>query len=314
MKKNIITSIDFIIFPILFIFSFLVTKILKFGLRKMPISRWAFNYFGILPIRDHYYEPLVNPKKHLKKSLRIKRQLIGIDFNIELQKSIINQFHYNEELLEFPIIPTFKNGSFEAGDAEYLYNIIRFFKPKKIIEIGSGSSTRMIINGISGNKVKNVDYDCNLKCIEPYEYHWIENLPVEIIKKKVEDIKIEFFQTLNKNDILFIDSSHVIRPQGDVLQEIQQILPNLNPGVIIHFHDIFSPRDYPDEWIFLDHRLWNEQYILEAYLTFNNEFEIIGSLNYLKHEYWDLISSKCPILKANDNSEPGSFWFRKVIK
>ena len=141
----------------------------------------------------------------------------------------------------------------------------------------------------------------------------LEGLPINLIKEKVEMLDLDRFKELKENDILFIDSSHVIRPQGDVLFEFQRILPNLNPGVFIHFHDIFTPRDYLNEWIYKERLLWNEQYLLEAFLAFNNKFEIIGSLNYLKHNHWRLLSSKCPVLSQDPQREPGSFWIRKVV-
>ena len=110
---------------------------------------------------------------------------------------------------------------------------------------------------------------------------------------------------------MFIDSSHIIRPQGDVLFEILEILPVLSSGVIVHIHDIFSPKDYPDKWILKEHRLWNEQYLLEAFLSNNRDFEIIGSLNYLMHNYPKELKSVSPILNKQENREPGSFWIRK---
>ena len=94
--------------------------------------------------------------------------------------------------------------------------------------------------------------------------------------------------------------------------EFNQVLPELNPGVLIHIHDVFTPKDYLDDWILDNHIMWNEQYLLESFLSFNNNFEIIGSLNYLKHNYWDELSSKCPILKNEQYREPGSFWIRRV--
>jgi len=126
----------------------------------------------------------------------------------------------------------------------------------------------------------------------------------------VEDLKIDFFRHLEEDDIFFIDSSHIIRPQGDVLFEILEILPSLNNGVIVHIHDVFSPRDYLDEWI-SSHVLWNEQYLLEAFLTNNVQYKIIGAVNFLKHHYFELLAAKCPVLAKEHNSEPGSFWIQK---
>jgi predicted O-methyltransferase YrrM len=283
-----------------------------------------FMFWGVLPILDHHYQPLINPKKHLKKSLRDDRVLPCIDFNVKEQLQLLSQFNYNEELLQFPLkkvenVISFyhDNPNFGFGDAEYLYNMIRHLKPKRIIEIGSGFSTLMTFNACRKNKQEDQSNNCNVICIEPYELLWFEQFDVEIMKIKLEDVDMSVFKTLEKNDILFIDSSHIIRPQGDVLTEYLDILPQLNPGVVIHIHDIFTPKDYPDKWIYgKEHRLWNEQYLLEAFLYYNNQFRIVGALNYLSHHYSKEFSAKCPIYAKNINinrkgDDPASLWIIK---
>ena len=321
MKKILIQLrplIDFIVLPLTIISTICLLMIRKLGLGSMPISNAIFNKIGLLPVHDHYYQPLINPKSHKLKSLKVERKIGGIDLNLDCQEKILSSFHYAEELLKFPILKHddsnyyYNNSSFESGDSEYLYSIIRKFKPNKIIEIGSGYSTKMMLNSLKKNG-EDPNYSCSLTCVEPFEYKMLEGLPINLIKEKVEMLDLDRFKELKENDILFIDSSHVIRPQGDVLFEFQRILPNLNPGVFIHFHDIFTPRDYLNEWIYKERLLWNEQYLLEAFLAFNNKFEIIGSLNYLKHNHWRLLSSKCPVLSQDPQREPGSFWIRKVV-
>lgn len=137
------------------------------------------------------------------------------------------------------------------------------------------------------------------------------------MRKKVEEIPLNIFKQLDENDILFIDSSHVIRPQGDVLYEILEILPILNSGVLIHFHDICTTKDYFDEYIYNStYPFWNEQYILEAFLYFNRKFKILLSTNYLFHHYYNALISKCPILELDREENPlretGSFWIKKI--
>jgi len=224
---------------------------LKFALKKniwVKIEDNIFSHVGILPVLDHYYQPLVHPKKHLKKSLRDDRVLPGLDMNVQEQLDILAEFDYAHELLEFPVNKKreigeveffYNNGFYQAGDAEYLYNMVRHFKPGKIIEIGSGNSTLMAKNAIDKNKSEDKNYQCQHICIEPYEIPWLETKNVTVIRNKVEDIDIAFFQQLESNDILFIDSSHIIRPQGDVLFEYLEILPILKAGVIVHIHDIW---------------------------------------------------------------------------
>ena len=325
--KRILKVIANLFFPILYFigwpFTFIATGWLKYVRRKLK-GNSIFMFWGVLPVVDHYYQPLINPAKHLKKSLRDDRSLPGIDFNVEEQLQILNQFNYNEELLLFPLEKNentvsfhHDNENFGFGDAEYLYNMVRHLKPKRIIEIGSGFSTSMTVSACKKNKQDDPSCACKVTCIEPYEAPWLEQLEIEILRSKLEDVDMSVFKMLEANDILFIDSSHIIRPQGDVLMEYLEILPQLNSGVVIHIHDIFSPKDYPDRWIFgKQHRLWNEQYLLEAFLYYNNQFRVIGSLNYLSHHYATEFSAKCPIYAKNINikrkdEDPASFWIRK---
>lgn len=295
--------------------AFLFRYLRKNSLKSFPVSKKILLNIGVFPILDHYYEPLFN-RKHLRYSLRLNRNLPGIDFNDDEQLKILKSFDYNDELIKFPIEKTndkreyhYNCGAFLSGDAEYLYNIIRFFKPRKIIEIGSGDSSLIAKNAIKKNKTEFMDYICEHICVEPYEQDWLEQIGVIVIRKKVENLELEFFKSLQENDILFIDSSHIIRPQGDILFEYLEILPSLNKGVIIHIHDIFTPKDYLNEWF--SENFWNEQYLLEAFLSFNKDFRIIGATNYLSHKYHQQFAEKCPIYKIQKGREPGSFWMVK---
>ena len=168
----------------------------------------------------------------------------------------------------------------------------------------------MAIKAIEKNIQENPAYQCKHICIEPYEMPWLEKTSATVIRKKIEELDKSFFAELDENDILFIDSSHVIRPQGDVLFEYLELLPSLRKGVIVHVHDIFSPKDYPAEWIRKEVKFWNEQYLLEAFLTLNSSWKIIGALNYLHYNHYDKLKAKCPFLTPNQN--PGSFYIQKI--
>ena len=314
--KNIIIRLILLIAeigaPLTLLASIWLKLVRKAGIGK--VNNNIFMTVGVLPVLDHYYEPMVNPKKHLKKSLREDRELPGINFNIDEQLRLLSNFNYNEELMKFPMKKgkniefNYDNGSYCSGDAEYLYNIIRHFKPKRVIEIGSGISTLMAQNAIKKNKTENSDYKCDHTCIEPYEQSWLQELEVDLVRELVENIDVSFFQKLQENDILFIDSSHIIRPQGDVLFEFLELLPSIKSGVLIHVHDIFTPKDYLDNWVIKDHKFWNEQYLLEAFLSSNSDFRIIGALNFLSHNYQKEFEEKCPIFAKQTGREPGAFW------
>lgn len=312
--KKILPVIDFFLMPLVFFAALLLKFIRRLKIKNFPYSKKIFFAVGVFPIQDHYYEPLFHPR-HLRKPLHSKRRLSGIDWNVQEQLALLSAFKFQEEFKEMPdnfVSETqfyFNNGFFQGGDAEYWYSLIRLKKPKTIIEIGSGHSTLMARLAIERNMRANPSYACNHISIEPYEAPHLDKLGLQVYRKRVEDMDIDFFQKLEANDILFIDSSHIIRPQGDVLFEHLEIIPTLKSGVIVHIHDIFSPRDYPDEWILEDVRFWNEQYLLESFLSFNRDFKIIGALNFLKHNYFDALKEKCP--KLMPDSEPGSFYIEK---
>ena len=294
--------IDIIISILIIPSSIIMLLFRKFGSHKLSLSNSILKKIGIFPLTSNYYEPLFN-FDNLKKKLNEKRNLPGVKFDVDEQVKSLSQFNYNEELKNLSF--NFNNKFFEAGDAEIYYQIIRYFKPKKIIEIGSGHSSLLAKQAIKNNKkIDNVT--TKLTCIEPYENRWLEENDIHVIREKVEEIDIKIFSDLNKNDILFIDSSHVIKPQGDIIKIFLEILPKLKPGVIVHIHDIFSPRDYPENWLKVENRFFNEQYLLEGILDNSSKYKIMLSLNLLKHDFYSEIKKVCPFL--DDKSEPSSFY------
>lgn len=134
--------------------------------------------------------------------------------------------------------------------------------------------------------------------------------PITLIREKVEDVDLKFFKTLKENDLLFIDSTHMIKPIGDVLKIYLEILPSLNKGVIIHIHDIFTPHNYPKAWLIDQVKLWNEQYLLEAPLSFNESFEVISPSSFIYHNnpYFNQIVNN----PSNLQLFQGSFYIRKI--
>jgi predicted O-methyltransferase YrrM len=251
----------------------------------------------------------------LRRPLDEERKLPGIDFRLPEQLKFLSTLVYENELAGLasasakPGEYKLGNQSFESGDAEFLYQIIRKTKPARLYEIGSGHSTLIARAAVKKNCDEYSNYACQHLCIEPYEAPWLEDIGVEVIRRRVEEVDSGIFSDLGKNDMLFIDSSHVIRPQGDVVTEYLEILPILRSGVIVHVHDIFSPRDYPKEWIVDSMLLWNEQYLLEAFLTNNDRWSIMAALNLLKHREFDAIKRVCPYLTKD--REPGSFYIQR---
>jgi len=242
--------------------------------------------------------------------------LPGIDLNVNEQLNLLDSFEpfYNE--LPFTdkksegIRYYYKNGSYSYSDAIFLYFMIRYLKPKKLIEVGSGFSSSVSLDTNERFMGKSIDFIF----IEPYpallksllKKNDKEN--ITIYKKRLQEIPIEVFKELNNNDILFIDSTHVSKFNSDVNYVIHEILPVLKNGVHIHFHDVFYPFEYPREWL-LEGRAWNEQYILRAFLEYNNDFKIVLFNTYLESMYETKIKNRFPLLYKNTG---GSIWLKKI--
>ena len=311
--------LDVVSLPFILIGGVVMKWLKKAEIRHFPLARKLLIRIGIWPIQDHYYEPLFNPK-HLRCSLREDRYLPGVDLQEDKQLLLLESLNYKDELSEFPVEGKadgevtffYNNFSYVYGDAEILYSMVRKNKPNRIIEIGSGYSSLMIQNAIETNKKEDDRYNCEHICIEPYEMPWLEKKPMTVVRKKLEEVSRDLFLQLEENDILFIDSSHIIRPQGDVLVEYLEILPILKKGVIVHIHDIFTPKDYLDSWVYDGVKLWNEQYLLEAFLYGNKYYEVMFASNYMRHHHYDLMKEHFPMLDKQPIPEPGSFWMRKV--
>jgi hypothetical protein len=273
--------------------------------------------------RNHFYEPIPDTRM-LKDDLWEKQsELVGININEESQINLLSVFSskFKEEYESFPRSETsipfqyyVNNSAFSSVDGEIYYCMIRHFKPKKIFEIGAGYSTYLAAHAILKNKEEDNAYECELVAIDPYPNDVLKNgFPglSKLIPKRVQDIPLSEFKKLLENDILFIDSTHVLKIGSDVQYEYLEILPRLNKGVIVHVHDIFLPSEYPKEWVLKKYIFWNEQYLLQAFLTFNDSFEVLWAGSYMHLKHPDKLEEAFSSYKR-DESWPGSFWMRRI--
>lgn len=204
-----------------------------------------------------------------------------------------------------------QNGYYSYSDAIFLFCIFKENKPKRYYEVGSGFSS---ILSIETNELC-FDNFIDIKLIEPYPSERLLKLlkgdekNVEIISKKIQDIPLSFFCALEKNDILFIDSSHVSKIGSDLNYIIFNILPILNTGVLIHFHDIFYPFEYPKSWAFSNRwHSWNEAYLLRAFLMYNDSFEIKFWNSYCEINFDSVMKKEFPLYYKGGSS---SIWLQK---
>lgn len=291
------------------------------GLIKRTFLLWQRCGFHITP--NHFYQPIPDTRR-LKDDLWSKySELVGININERKQLELLSLFvsNFKHEYERFPRQQTptpheyyVHNRFFGSVDGEILYCMIRHFKPRRIYEIGSGYSTYLSAQAVQKNVEEDNAYECELVAIEPQPNRILKDgFPglSKLVSQEVQDFPVSEFEKLTWNDILFIDSSHVLRIGNDVQCEYLEILPRLNKGAIVHIHDIFLPAEYPKEWVLRDYRFWTEQYLLQAFLTFNECFEVLwaGSYIHLKHpgRLETAFSSY-----NKDREWPGSFWMRRT--
>ena len=282
-----------------------------YRVENFPVQRKLFQWLGVFPIRNHYYEPKFVYAPDFDAGIV---RALPISLQVEQQLLQLSALERSNELAQLPVDKSqdenfyVHNPNFGAGDAELYYLLIRDRKPKRIIEIGSGYSSQLSLLALDLNRKEGAD--CALTCIEPFEMPFLDGLKsITVLRQQVETLPLSLFESLAANDILFIDSSHIIRPGDDLLFIYFQILPILQKGVLIHIHDIFTPRHYPQEWLTQKMRFWNEQYLLEAFIYNNTGFKILFALNHLVKTDFDVAKRVFIHLKAN--SEPSSFWMEK---
>jgi predicted O-methyltransferase YrrM len=316
-KNTAIRLIDLIMSP----FTFTAAKYFGFvrmkGFARMPVSRFIFRKVGVVPVTNHYYEPLPNVLE--LKSLDIPKLNPHINMNLPNILAFLRDLKYKDEIAKIDFESLLNDGRperfqfFLPQEAELYYLMIRNLKPKIVLEVGSGFSSKVAHLAIQKNKDEQSDYSGKLVCIEPYENKWLEKMGIEVIREKIENCNPSLFSELSANDILFIDSSHQIKPEGDVLYEYHRVIPALNSGVYVQIHDIFYPRDYPAKWLVDAHSFWNEQYLLESFLMFNEKYEIMIPQNHLMQDYsQDMLNLlTTPNLFGEFNQSACSFWFKR---
>ena len=304
---------------------------LKKALNRILFSQISFDFFQKLGVHitpNDYYSPIpdtgiLNARKDLFEE---ETELVGVNLNIEKQLDFLeNVFPPYQAECDFPLNKTstpheyfIDNGAFGLVSVAVLHCMIRYFVPQTVIEVGGGNSTYVSARANLMNQNEGKRKQTKLYTIEPHPSETLKKgFPglSELIPKKVEKIDINFFTELQDNDILFIDSSHVSRIGSDVNFIYLEILPRLKGKVIIHIHDIFFPKLYPEEWVMRKQRFWNEQYLLQAFLINNNQCEVLWCESYMYLKHRKQLKSTFPSPKGlgyNENIFASSFWMRKI--
>ena len=239
----------------------------------------------------------------------------GVDLNVEAQLLLLDDLSAFYGEMPFSEAKTdglryyFANEMYSYGDAITLYGMIRHLGPKKIVEIGSGFSSCVTLD------TNTLFFAGAIDCIfvEPEPERFLSLLgpgdleSIRLLRSGVQDVNPVLFGELEANDILFVDSSHVVKTGSDVDYILKEVLPNLKTGVWVHFHDIFFPFEYPREWVYQG-RSWNEVYFLRSFLQYNNAFSIQFFSDYLAQFHREQLVSKMPLCARNTGA---NLWLRK---
>lgn len=296
------------------------------GYRRLRDAvRRRYDRYGDNPFLDfappgHFYSPLPDlVLVHRHRATLFDRQVTsipGIDPEAESQLALLDEFSSYYDELPFRDEPGpglryyFQNPWFSYGDAIVLYSMLRHRRPRRVIEVGSGFSSAVMLDTNDRFLAREIAFTL----VEPYPERLLSLLSdedrqrCEIIVEDVQAVPLERFAALKANDILFVDSSHVAKIGSDVVHLLTNILPALTKGVVVHFHDTFWPFEYPEEWI-REGKAWNENYVLKAFLQFNAKFKILFFNSYLAIHHRDAVQRTLPLFLKNTG---GSLWLEKT--
>jgi predicted O-methyltransferase YrrM len=275
---------------------------------------WQRLGFHVSPV--HYYQPIPDTRLLDPDLWERRSSLVGVDMRPEAQLALLRQFGktYGQECREFTGPPRpgrfdITNRMFGPVDAEMLYCMVRHHKPRNIIEIGSGHSTLLSAEALARNAEDG--HPGALIAYEPHPRRFLRDHPgIEVRKVPGEQVPPAEIEALEAGDILFIDSTHTIRIGGDVQHEYRELVPRLPPGALVHIHDIFLPGEYPRHQAMRFRRFWTEQYLVQAFLAFNSDFEVLWAANYMSLDYPDDLRAAFPTFTGERPAS--SLWLRRL--
>ena len=272
----------------------------------------------------HFYSPIVDPASLAGQHERLwppSPAVRGIDFNDASHQRVLTEwfpryigdYDYPEHLDESAEPPAFytQNSQFTWLDARALFVLLRAWRPKRVIEVGSGYSSLLIADVNRRFLARSID----VTCIDPHPREFLRR-GVDgiacVIERQVQSVSIDEFGALESGDVLFIDSSHVAKTGSDVNHLLFDVVPALAPGVHVHVHDIFLPFEYPPDWVLVQNRSWNEQYVLRALLMYASAaLRVDFGSAYAFHRFRDLVIAALAHPKGHGFAG-GSLWFTKI--
>jgi hypothetical protein len=279
--------------------------------------------FGFLPLPVHYYSPVPDIQKLKQKNVWVvpeNPQIFGVPVDLDEQFALVQALgnQYGAECLwpEQAASGYYaQNPTFGYSSACILHTWIRHFKPARVIEVGSGYSSIITTAALEMNN-RETGCQVDFTAIEPFPRRsLLANLPglTQLIQKPVEDVPLTFFSSLQAGDLLFLDSSHVVRIGGDINFLYLHVLPSLAPGVMVHIHDIHLPYEYPQSYYLGEHKyFWTEQYLLHAFLQHNEAYKVLLCAYWLQKDHPQEFARAFPHYDVNRYRPSSSFYLQRV--
>lgn len=279
------------------------------------VLRRAGALAGLDVVRRGIYSPVPDVWNLSEDVWSARASMIGVELDLDGQLA----------LLEGPLLPFVRafddepggdgfrldNGLYGSGAAEVLYAMVRHFRPRRILELGSGYSSLVIARAVARNRDEG--YSARHLVCDPYPSPLLDGRRGELEVEPIaaEQLPPHRFEELAAGDVLFVDTSHTVKPGGDVNRIVLEGLPRLRPGVLVHFHDIFLPYEYPPTLARDGGLFWQEQYLLHAFLAFNPAFEVLLAMAALRRERETELLAAIPSLAAGRSLLPSAFWLRR---
>lgn len=279
------------------------------------LARSAAERLGLQVVLKTYYSPIPDLAQLPEGVWEARDPLRGIPFDLDAQMAFVESqlaSHIGGLAWGPDVAPAHayepSNDSYPLADAKVLYAMVRHLRPSRIVELGSGQTTRVLAQACRENEREG--HPARLRAFDPFPTAIDDGLPglKELVRVKAQDVPDEVIAELQAGDVLFVDTTHTVKIGSDVNHIVLRLLPLVQEGVIVHVHDIFLPYEYL-RFFFADYALyWAEQYLLQAFLAFNSSFEVLCAVHALARE-------RTARLEASGALDPGgtgsSFWIRR---
>jgi hypothetical protein len=257
---------------------------------------------GALPVPLHYYQPVFDPATIDVWDRR--HPMPGIDWREDGQLQLLDVLGSFGRECVWPEEPGegyyAQSPSFGYSSAALLHAMVRHLEPARVMEIGAGSSTLIFAAALAANGTG------ELMSVDPNPAEQVADLPTEVDARRVETLPVDTFQQLGSGDVLFIDSSHVLRTGGDVNYLYLDVLPTLRPGVVVHVHDIQLPYEYPASGP--PRVFWTEQYLLQAMLAHSDRYRVLLAGYWVQHDHPDRFQRAFPHWRPERHRVGSSFY------